>query len=337
MGSGVKGRLRFLLWRGAVWMGWRCVEAGFVLTMAATLGAFMGDRHWAMDLVANGRPQLFVAAMVAAMMFGWAGRRTATAMAGVFALLNLAAMGSYFGTTVEPKVEGQPVFRLMSANVYQLSGPTRDYAMIEPILNDQPWDLVGFQEAAAFWQSIIPNWKGKYPQQSLDVPAAFHHELAFLGAVSPKWRKVEAVPLLQNDLWSRGLALEMEWQGKTVSILMAHAYRPSSTSKLTIITEWHQGIIKWVKEKKAAGHAVIVMGDFNCTPWTAIYRNFAKELGLQETGRGHLFSATWMPEWPHRMLIDHVFVSDEWRVVSWKVGPDFDSDHRPVMVELQWR
>ena len=335
MEADVKGKLRFLLWRAAVWMGWRFVEAGFALTMVATICAFAAPRHWAMDLLANGRPQFLVASLVVAVMFTCVKRWSAALLATGFALLNVAAMSSYFGSVVEKPVDGQPVFRLMSANVYQLSGLERDYGMLEPMLKAQPFDLVGLQEAGGIWQTMMPNWKGSFPQQSIETQMASHHELAFLGGASTMWREVKWIPLLGNDQWSRGLVLEMEWQGKTISVLMAHAYRPAEEGKLILIRKWQQSIVQWVGEKKAAGHEVIVMGDFNCTPWTALYQDFVKEMGLKEAGRGHLFAATWMPEWPHRMMIDHVFVSDGWRVVNWRVGEDFDSDHRPLMVDLQ--
>ena len=37
---------------------------------------------------------------------------------------------------------------------------------------------------------------------------------------------------------------------------------------------------------------------------------------------------------PQRLMIDHAFVSSDWRLLGRRVGPDVGSDHRPLIFDL---
>ncbi len=78
---------------------------------------------------------------------------------------------------------------------------------------------------------------------------------------------------------------------------------------------------------------VIVMGDFNASPFSITLDRFLKETGLTRL--------TWLPTWPAwplrlpQFAIDHVLVSRHWRLAAgpW-VGRPAGSDHLPVILEL---
>ena len=78
---------------------------------------------------------------------------------------------------------------------------------------------------------------------------------------------------------------------------------------------------------------VIVMGDFNASPFSIMLERFLKDTGLKRLN--------WLPTWPARpwqlpqLAIDHVFVSRHWRLAAgpW-AGRPAGSDHLPVILEL---
>ena len=84
---------------------------------------------------------------------------------------------------------------------------------------------------------------------------------------------------------------------------------------------------------KLARSPVIVMGDFNASPFSLMLRTFQRDTGLKRL--------TWLPSWPAHPLplpqiaIDHVFVSKDWRLEAgpW-TGRAAGSDHMPVILEL---
>jgi endonuclease/exonuclease/phosphatase (EEP) superfamily protein YafD len=86
----------------------------------------------------------------------------------------------------------------------------------------------------------------------------------------------------------------------------------------------------WVDAGKGA---IVVLGDFNLPVESVIYkrhwgdlRNAFSHIGL---GFGFTRYAGWI-----RARIDHVLVGDGWHVESAYVGPDFGSDHRPMIADL---
>ena len=85
---------------------------------------------------------------------------------------------------------------------------------------------------------------------------------------------------------------------------------------------------------------LILMGDFNLTPWSFTLRQIDRTYGLERRDRA-LFS------WPARpfargrlsspgpfLPIDHVYAGSAWRTVKIERGPRLGSDHYPVLVVL---
>lgn len=91
---------------------------------------------------------------------------------------------------------------------------------------------------------------------------------------------------------------------------------------------------------RADRERVIVVGDFNSTPWSFARRAEDRRLGLERRTRA---LATWPAgefsrlriRFPVPFLaIDHVYAGKAWRTVSVKRGPRLGSDHYPVVVRL---
>src|SRR5467141_4503221 len=76
---------------------------------------------------------------------------------------------------------------------------------------------------------------------------------------------------------------------------------------------------------------VILAGDFNLTPWSWLLNKLAWAGGLRRHG---LLNATWpadlSPAVAPFLLIDNVLTSADIRSLSFAVGPELGSDHRPI-------
>lgn len=84
---------------------------------------------------------------------------------------------------------------------------------------------------------------------------------------------------------------------------------------------------------------LIVVGDFNSTPWSFQRRRWDREFGLVRRDRA-------LPTWPAQtykglpwlglpfLAIDHVYAGPDWATVSVRRGPRLSSDHYPVVVTL---
>jgi endonuclease/exonuclease/phosphatase (EEP) superfamily protein YafD len=85
---------------------------------------------------------------------------------------------------------------------------------------------------------------------------------------------------------------------------------------------------------------LIVVGDFNLTPWSFTLRGLDHRFGLERRDRA-------IPTWPAALRmrgllvplpavlpLDHVYAGKGWRVVRIRRGPRLGSDHYPLVVDL---
>ncbi|MBD2358809.1 endonuclease/exonuclease/phosphatase family protein [Tolypothrix sp. FACHB-123] len=90
---------------------------------------------------------------------------------------------------------------------------------------------------------------------------------------------------------------------------------------------------------------LIIMGDFNVTPWSPYYRRFINKTNLHNTRLGFGILPSWprsathvnLPSWVIPLInipIDHCFVSKHFRVSGIYTGKNANSDHAPLITDL---
>ncbi len=94
-------------------------------------------------------------------------------------------------------------------------------------------------------------------------------------------------------------------------------------------------IRRWLAARGADALPLIIAGDFNSTP-TGRTHSIMRTSGLKAFspvfGAG-TFPAV-LPRW-FSLPLDRVWATDDVGIQRWAVGPEFKSDHRPVVVDLQ--
>lgn len=119
------------------------------------------------------------------------------------------------------------------------------------------------------------------------------------------------------------LVTKHTWDGGDLEMINTH---------LSILFRERPGQVAAIAAEMA-GEALIIAGDFNCTPWSPAYRVLAR--GLKSATR---FARTWPSPAPI-VPIDHIFYRGRLGVVSagaWTGGPARKaSDHLPVVAELE--
>lgn len=87
--------------------------------------------------------------------------------------------------------------------------------------------------------------------------------------------------------------------------------------------------------RESRGLPMLAAGDFNSTPTGRLHGVFERASGLRPW-TAPIGAGTWpsrAPAWL-ALPIDRVWMSEEFRVTGWRVGPRFGSDHRPVVVDV---
>jgi endonuclease/exonuclease/phosphatase (EEP) superfamily protein YafD len=209
--------------------------------------------------------------------------------------------------------------KLKLASFNSLYGNTNFTGIRDSVLQIDA-DVVTMVEFGVEKRSVLDQLRSVYPYQ-FDCFVTEHCDEAILSKY----------PL--NNMSSRGM-----WAGPTfiqaslgpefgnLTILGIHTTRfPHSRAQFTQVREL-------VKYLETVPTRLIVMGDFNSTPFSRINQTMTTGLGLQRL--------TNLPTWPAtrgfaQLAIDHIFVSPDVIALSdERIGDNAGSDHFPISVTV---
>ncbi len=114
-----------------------------------------------------------------------------------------------------------------------------------------------------------------------------------------------------------------------IRLVGVHLLSPTSVTRLEFRNEQMKEAAEYLK---ASDEPTIVMGDFNCTPWSPFLSDFLEATGYRDSRQGFGFQATWHKDLGlFKIPIDHALVSDQVHVHDRFVGQPGGSDHLPIV------
>jgi endonuclease/exonuclease/phosphatase (EEP) superfamily protein YafD len=226
-------------------------------------------------------------------------------------------------------------FRLLTCNIH--------YEKIEPLPLDQliettrP-DFVVLQEYRTYNHSELlarPDWH-------------VHRERGqFLASRHPIRRTARLGPD-SGDTRGSVIRYELDTPAGLVTLFSLHFASPRQG--LTKVIHEKEGApedltqgsrLRWTQSEYLAGHLagvtgpVLVVGDFNTPPESAIFRrlwgSYTDAFGSAGWGWGYTFLGG-----RTRVRIDHILAGPGWSCDRCWVGPFVGSPHRPVLADLTW-
>lgn len=302
---------------------WLIALAGLGV-VAATAVSFRS--HWRLELFSHFRPHLAAAAVLLAGLTFATDFSAATAIALVAVLLASAALNLflYFSSlrpTRRPAAinADAPRLRIGFANLYKYN---RRFEHLTDWVRAEKPDIFIAAEALWGWPDGLSELVDLYP---FATPRALGDLMVF-----SRWPATEVHHVAKD--YSRGDAIivEIECEHGPLTVVALHTRVP-----------WHEeplgnynliGDVTELIEQRE--DAVIVVGDFNAAPWSRPVRQLVKRTGLSfgaDTWRGSW--PAWLPSWMG-IPIDLFLARGGWHVTSRRPGPDFGSDHLPVIAEV---
>ncbi len=309
----------------------RLLAAVAALYVFLTLVSFLGAHGWVFEILSHFRVQLAAGGIVLGALLGcW--RLRSLGAAGVLLALtaNLLPLLPYWSLgSAHAAPATRQVVRVMSLNLHH------KYADLEAVrrlvARERPAVLVlteygqrkgevleavspyfGFREVAPGTGPFAVMLFSRFPVRSVD------------------WHRIGGgeEPVLEARLCPQDAPAT-----SCFTVLAAHAVRPGPGGR----TELRDRILMTAAERARARRdgAVIVMGDFNLTPWSDSFSRMLRIGGLSDSARPFGVPATWASRIPvFGLAIDHILHGAAFRVVAHKSGPDIGSDHYPVMADL---
>lgn len=305
------------------------LSLGVVFTTAASLAPIGGQWHWWPGLFVHFRPQYVIAfALLALGLLAqrrWTWAILALAGGGASLALMLSLAGARLSLAQVP--EGSRAIRLVSVNVLQ---GNEQLHTLEEFIGKSDADVLVFQEVTPDTAEMLRKLAPLYPGQHLR-PKTNSKGVALLTRLPLKTARWEGAPGEE----SIGVLIgEMDGPAGPFTVLNIHSHKPTSAKGAQSQGKYFAWLASHVAAQQKNGRPVLVAGDFNATPWSGAYQQFAANPALTNVNRGLLFDATWSRWLPQRLLIDHIFFSPEWQLARREVGPAVGSDHRPVIVDL---
>lgn len=320
-------------------------------TFAAVVACELAGGRWPVVLVTPYLPQLGVIGLIGLALLLAAGRRrwatadfvfaTAALLAAAYA--GLVTIGLVSWRTVPPAPmavlkSDQIRVKVLIANVHT-SNP--DHQSILKLIDAEKPDIVLLPEVSDEWARDLRrlhdvfSTRAEMPDSLGNFGMAFYSRLPgkveWFTAVAPGQDAVFAVPQVDAELRltdSAGVSHPIRFLG-------LHPLPPIRAGN----TAARDAVLHEAARRATGWPPSIVAGDLNATR----YCNVMRSLAYGKNGFAHLSDAaaslrfswpnTWS-WWAMGIRIDHVLVTDDWRVIDAKQGTDIGSDHMPIVVTL---
>lgn len=310
--------------------------SGTVAALVATVIGFCGDWHWYADLFAHFRPQYVIGfALVGTILLLRRRWKTAgLALAGI--VINLTVMWPHAvqseialsSSSPSATAVSHAKVRVVSFNLLQ---GNEHLEAAERFLRECDADVIILQEVTPETATMLRRCEPIYPDQFIRGKKD-SKGTALLTRLPVKNLRFEPAP--GEELIGANIGEFTAPNGQLFTILGVHSHKPTSAKGAAGQDKYFDWLAERITTLRQSGTSLVVAGDFNATPWSRSFKRFTAASPLLDTSRGVLFGATWNVWSPQRLLIDHVFVSPEWRLLGREVGPEAGSDHRPLIVDL---
>lgn len=242
----------------------------------------------------------------------------------VLSILMCLGYGLWSQSTVGEVASGpwtlNPGERAVRVAHFNLYFPNRDLDAIEAEVRRLDADVVSLVEFTADKQPLLGRLQSLYPYQAECSQEPACH-LALLSKLPMK--RLEA-----DGIWDGPpfISARMEGPLDGLTVYSVHTTRfPHSRAQL-------RQVDSLIRHLESASGKMIVMGDFNATPFSRVTATLAQGLGVNRL--------THLPTWPStvelpQLAIDHIFASQGIRVLApQQIGKSSGSDHYPVVMTL---
>jgi len=311
---------------------WRSRYLKWVLMVTAVpvgllLFSFLGHYSFFAELVCNFRFQLLVAILLAAATIAYlGGYRWAVGLVLVTLLSGSTVFSDYLPRDIE--ADGMTKISVMSFNILGLN-QSQD-AVLEVISKNQP-DVLVVIEYTSNWVGVFEALHADYPYR-IEQPRWHGFGIALFSKFPFSNPTVHRLAASHTD--SPMMVASFEVGGDVpLRVAAAHLLAPMGFTRMSIR---NQQIQELIQRLPADSQPTVLVGDFNCVPWSPYLNELSNATGLRDSRRGFGYQGSWPSDfWPMRIPIDHAFVSDNLSVLDRKLIKDpTGSDHFPLLLEL---
>lgn len=294
--------------------------------VTAILLGFLGRWGQFFDAFSHFRMHLVAVGLVACAFVHWTGARKSwiaySMLAFAFGGVSiLSVTQNEFSAYAEAPFK-DTCLKVLTLNIW---GHNSELHKVEAFLRQADADIVVLQEARDYALPILQNLDTLYPHQ---IHCAEDRWCGAAVLSKYAWTEADIEPYSGTN---RAMAWARFGEGEeALFILGLHPNQPIPGLKQSV---HYQAMAEFLIREEA--RTKIVGGDFNATPWSYAIQNFSRRTGLKRANPDNPFLMTW-PSFGSipQFAIDHIFVSNDIRVLNVERGPYVGSDHYPMIAEI---
>jgi len=145
---------------------------------------------------------------------------------------------------------------------------------------------------------------------------------------------IQKVEMFRLERFGHVMRADIKVASRAVAVFIVHTVAPISPE---LFQERNRGMLSLAKKLNQAAGQVLVMGDFNLSPYSHTYASFMKSISakFQNITKGWGVNQTWCLFWPFCTQLDYIFTSKNFKVNSFRVGENLGSDHRLIWAEIE--
>lgn len=225
-------------------------------------------------------------------------------------------------------MEAESSVKLLVANVWMKNDKAQAFL---DVVNEADPDIIIAMETNTWWKEQLSSLQSKYPHHVL---RPLDNTYGMLLYSKYPLENTRVMHLKHKDVPSIHSKVTLP-NGREFMLRAVHPVPPKPSEHPDNVGEKELELIKVGQMVTERELPVIVAGDFNDVAWSRTSRLFGTESRLNDirVGRGlyNSFDAkSFIMRWP----LDHIFVSEDFRVADLQKLPKFGSDHFPIMAEL---
>ena len=296
--------------------------------MFVSVGSRLGRWHRLLELVSSFQLQLFVGAILLAVVFACLRKwRHLAVVLGCACLSGAACAVGWQSVEADRQTPGKR-WRLLQFNVDWENEPQGRYPRLVKLLQDVNADVVVMQEVTESLEPGTRDVHSIYPYRYIEPTGGSGGT-----AVFSRWPLVTTEIADVGNFASTSVRVDVMIHNIPVAILTAHAPTPFGQN----FNKRNEQLRRMGEYAAQMPAPKIVAGDFNATMWSPYFQAMRQTAHLRDVRAGHGLLPTWPTRYPSRLLripIDHCLLSHDLIVTNVQIGTDVGSDHFPLIVDL---
>lgn len=289
---------------------------------AATVAAFLPQSEYLIDQLSQLRLAFVLVLMCMTLSFFVLRSPWFCAASCLGIIVNVCSYPAFF--LPAHHTGSGPRITMMSANIY--GQRNYNYAALIDLVRERKPQILCVEETTPQWLLKLRKALPDYPfviDQGYSGGSAIFSNIAI--------ERLET----KHGVNRFGVRGTFVFGNRKIILIVSHPPAPTSTARWTLR---NNEFARLDDDVAASAMPVIIIGDFNSTPWSSYFQQLIRLGKLHDSEAGFGIQPSWSTLMPLPLVpIDHCVYTNEFVTTSRQVGPTIGSDHLPLFVELVQR